>query len=118
MMCHLYFSRYKLFNYEYVHNVKPNVLHLNIFFLNYNNTRQFNGIRIIPGILMNVSISLTNFTKFLTIPDKFFSEKFLDSKLDFLTIPDEWEPCHGAATESHNKWTRNTSEYHIYLHKW
>ena len=29
MMCHLYFSRYKLFNYKYVHIVKPNILHLN-----------------------------------------------------------------------------------------
>ena len=28
-MCHLYFSRYKLFNYKYVHIVKPNVLYLN-----------------------------------------------------------------------------------------
>ena len=29
MMCHLYFSRYKLFNYKFVHIVKPNVLRLN-----------------------------------------------------------------------------------------
>ena len=28
MMCHLYFSRYKLFNYKSVHIIKPNVLHL------------------------------------------------------------------------------------------
>ena len=33
MMYHLYFSRYKLFNYKYVHIVKPNVLHLNKDFL-------------------------------------------------------------------------------------
>ena len=33
MMCHLYFSRYKLFNYKYVHIVKPNVLRLNKDFL-------------------------------------------------------------------------------------
>ena len=29
MICNLYFSRYKLFNYKYVHIVKPNVLRLN-----------------------------------------------------------------------------------------
>ena len=33
MMCHLYFSRYKLFNYKYEHIVKPIVLHLNKEFL-------------------------------------------------------------------------------------
>ena len=32
MMCHLYFSRYKWFNYKYVHII-PNVLHLNTDFL-------------------------------------------------------------------------------------
>ena len=31
MMCHLYCSMYKLFNYKYVHIIKPNVLHLNFF---------------------------------------------------------------------------------------
>ena len=36
MMCHLYFRRYKLFNYKYVHIIKPNVLHLNEdFFLSF-----------------------------------------------------------------------------------
>ena len=37
MMCHLYFSRYKLFNYKYVH-MKPNELHLNkdfLFFISF-----------------------------------------------------------------------------------
>ena len=29
MMCHLYLSRYKLFNYKYVHVVQRNVLYLN-----------------------------------------------------------------------------------------
>ena len=31
MMFHLYFSRYKLFNYEYVHIVITNALYLNFF---------------------------------------------------------------------------------------
>ena len=29
---HLYFSRYKLFNYKYVHIIKLHVLHLNYYF--------------------------------------------------------------------------------------
>ena len=32
MMCHLYFSRYELFNCKYEHNVITNALHLNNFF--------------------------------------------------------------------------------------
>ena len=35
MMCHLYFSRYKLFNNKYVHIIKPNVLHLNKDFFSF-----------------------------------------------------------------------------------
>ena len=35
MMCHLYFSRYRLFNKKYVHIVIPNVLHLNKDFFFY-----------------------------------------------------------------------------------
>ena len=30
MMCNLYFRRYKLFNYKYVHIVKPNVLQIDM----------------------------------------------------------------------------------------
>ena len=32
MLCHLYFSRCKLFKYEYVDIAKPNVLYLNKYF--------------------------------------------------------------------------------------
>ena len=32
MMCHLNFSRYTLFNYKYVHIIRPNVVHFNKFF--------------------------------------------------------------------------------------
>ena len=35
MMRHLYFGRYKLFNYKYVRIVKPNVLHLNKYIFSY-----------------------------------------------------------------------------------
>ena len=28
MICHLYYSRYKWFNYKYLHTIKPNVVHL------------------------------------------------------------------------------------------
>ena len=35
MMWHLYFSWYKLFNYKYVHIIKPNVLHWNKDFFSF-----------------------------------------------------------------------------------
>ena len=35
MMSHLYFSWYKLFNYKYLHIVKPNLLYLNKCFFSY-----------------------------------------------------------------------------------
>ena len=52
MMRHLYFRRYKLFNYEYVHIIKLNVLHLNkdfffscLFFLHRWPNTKFLGAR-------------------------------------------------------------------------
>ena len=35
MMCHLYFSRYNLFNSKYVHIVITNTLHLNTDFFSF-----------------------------------------------------------------------------------
>ena len=66
MMCHLYFSRYKLFDNKYVHIIKQNVLHLNTdFFLIIKGCRPRNFGTVCNWTLIN-ELTLSNILKLIS----------------------------------------------------